>query len=70
MSKHHHHPDEGHGGGDSPGSAGKPLHHNVFFWVAGFFILLALIGFILEGIPAVRSSIWPAQTTTSAVGEK
>ncbi len=56
VSKHHHHPHEGHGSGDPPGSGRKPLHHHALFWVAGFFILLALVCFIMEGVPSVRSS--------------
>jgi hypothetical protein len=47
MSKHHHHPHEGHGSGGGP--ARRPLHHSWFFWVAGVFILLALLGFIFSG---------------------
>lgn len=49
MSKHHHHPNEGHGDGVSTDSAKNHLHHNWFFYVAGFFILLALLGFIFSG---------------------
>jgi hypothetical protein len=48
MSKHHHHPHEGHGEGNPPGSGDKPLKHNWFFYVAGFFLMLALLGFILS----------------------
>ena len=45
MSKHHHHPHEGHGPGNPP----RRAKHNAFFYVAGFFILLGLICFILWG---------------------
>jgi hypothetical protein len=61
MSKHHHHPHEGHRSGTP--SDKKPLHHNVFFWVGGFFILVALICFVLEGIPSLR---WSAATLPPA----
>jgi len=57
---HHHHPDEGHGDGVPPRSAKNHLHHNWFFYVAGFFILLALIGFIMAGTPAWQV-VAPAQ---------
>jgi hypothetical protein len=61
MSKHHHHPHEGHGAG-TPSK--KPLRHNWFFWVAGFFLLLALLGFILSGnlafTPAPARPVVPA----------
>ena len=46
MSHHHHHPHEGHSEGNPPGE--KPLRHNWFFYVAGVFLVLALIGFILS----------------------
>jgi len=49
MSKHHHHPDEGHGSGDPPRSTLNHLHHNWFFYVSGIFILVALIAFVLSG---------------------
>jgi len=52
MSKHHHHPHEGHGDGGRPPQG--HLHHNWFFYVAGFFILLALISFVLSGNLAWR----------------
>jgi hypothetical protein len=57
MSKHHHHPHEGHGDG---GTSDRPLRHNWFFYVAGFFLLLALIGFILSGNLALTPSSTPA----------
>jgi len=59
MSKHHHHPHEGHSSGDGPGSGRKPLHHTVFFWVAGFFILIALLAFIFSGNLALRPAVPP-----------
>jgi len=49
MSKHHHHPHEGHGSGARPDSARNHLHHNWFFYISGIFILIALIAFILSG---------------------
>jgi hypothetical protein len=49
MSKHHHHPDEGHGAGNPPRSARNHLRHNWFFYVSGIFLLIALLGFIVSG---------------------
>jgi hypothetical protein len=70
MSKHHHHPNEGHGNGDSPRAARNHLHHNWFFYVAGVFILLALLGFIFSGNLAWQPSVAPPQPTTTSSGEK
>jgi hypothetical protein len=70
MSKHHHHPHEGHSAGDAPGYGRKPLHHNPFFWVAGFFILVALIGFIVEGSGMLRSTPVPVQAPAPASIDK
>jgi hypothetical protein len=60
MSNHHHLPNEGTGDSDAPDSADRPLRHNWLFYVAGFFLMIALIGFILEGTVAWRPS--PAVT--------
>jgi len=49
MSKHHHHPNEGHSAGNPPGSVRNHLHHNWFFYVSGIFILIALLAFIASG---------------------
>ena len=49
MSKHHHHPHEGHGAGNPPGTVRGHLHHNWFFYVSGLFILVALLAFIFSG---------------------
>ncbi|MCE0496350.1 MAG: hypothetical protein LV481_00175 [Methylacidiphilales bacterium] len=49
MGKHHHHPNEGHGDGNSPRSFRGHLHHNRFFYVSGVFILVALLAFIFSG---------------------
>jgi len=49
MSKHHHHPNEGHGEGNPPHSIRGHLHHNGFFYVSGLFILVALLAFIFSG---------------------
>jgi hypothetical protein len=56
MSKHHHHPDEGHGAGEAPRSMRGRLHHNWFFYVSGIFLLVALICFVLSGNLAWRFS--------------
>jgi hypothetical protein len=63
MSKHHHHPDEGHTPETPTGS--KARGHGFFFYVAGFFILIALICFIVNG-----ASWWPtmpAPVTSNSV---
>jgi hypothetical protein len=62
MSEHHHHkPHEGHHSGDKPARGG--LHRGWFFWLAGFFLLLALLGFIFSGnlafTPAVPATAAP-----------
>jgi hypothetical protein len=41
MSKHHHHPHEGHHSGTP--AARKPLHHDWRFYAAGLLILVALL---------------------------
>jgi hypothetical protein len=70
MSKHHHHPHEGHRDGGSPESCRKPLHHSPFFWVAGFFILLALLGFIFSGNLAWQPSPLPTQAAPATGSTK
>jgi hypothetical protein len=47
MSKHHHHPHEGHSSGNAPGTGRRG--HGPFFYVAGVCILIALICFIIWG---------------------
>jgi hypothetical protein len=49
MSKHHHHPDEGHSGGNAPRPVRDHLHHNRFFYVSGVFLFIALLIFVLSG---------------------
>ncbi len=49
MSKHHHHPNEGHSAGNPPGSSRNHFHRNWFFYVSGVFILIALLAFIASG---------------------
>jgi hypothetical protein len=49
MSKHHHHPHEGHGDGNPPPSLRGHFHHNWFFYVSGLFLLIALLAFIASG---------------------
>ena len=68
MSKHHHHPHEGHGQGNPPGD--KPLRHNWFFYVAGFFLLLALIGFILSNNLNMQPAPTPRPPATPAGVDK
>jgi hypothetical protein len=48
MSKHHHHPHEGHHSGAANASR-KPLHHDWRFYAAGLLILIALLAFIFSG---------------------
>ena len=63
MSKHHHHPNEGHSPGNPPGSGRHHLRHNWFFYVAGIFILIGLLAFITWGA-------FPWQVSTPAVQPK
>jgi hypothetical protein len=49
MSKHHHHPNKGHGPGNPPGEGRGHFRHNWFFYVSGIFILIALLAFIFSG---------------------
>ena len=69
MSKHHHHPHEGHSAGNPPGSGDKPLRHNWFFYVAGFFLMLALIGFILSNNFHYQPDVRPAPAAPAANGK-
>jgi hypothetical protein len=66
MSKHHHHPHEGHHSG-TPGASRKPMHHDWRFYVAGLFLFLALLAFIFSGNlrwrPAPPPVPGPANTT-------
>jgi hypothetical protein len=66
MSEHHH-PHEGH---DDGSAAERPLRHNWFFYVAGFFLLLAFIGFVLEGFPSLRPAPLPTQPPPSAESKR
>jgi hypothetical protein len=57
-----------HGGASSAehpphGPAWKRLHHSPFFWVAAFFILLAMIVYIMSG----NLSIGPGGKAQNAV---
>jgi len=70
MSKHHHHPGEGHGSGEPSRPAGNHLHHNWFFYVSGVFILLALLGFIFSGNLAWQFSAAPTTPPLSAGDKK
>jgi hypothetical protein len=47
MSRHHHHPHEGHLGGNPPGQ--KKLRHDWRFYAAGLCILIALLVYLLSG---------------------
>jgi hypothetical protein len=66
MSKHHHHPNEGHGDGGPPKLDDQPLRHNWFFYVAGFFLIVALLGFIWEGTLGMRPVIPPPTTAPAS----
>jgi hypothetical protein len=70
MSKHHHHPDEGHGSGNPPHSARNHLQHHWFFYVAGVFILVALIAFVLSGNLSWQFSAAPSTSTPLIGGAK
>jgi hypothetical protein len=64
MSKHHHHPNEGHRGGE-PSASSKPLHHDWRFYVAGFFLLIALLAFIFSGNLAWGPAPVPPQSAAA-----
>jgi hypothetical protein len=70
MSKHHHHPNEGHGDGNPPRSARDHLHHNWFFYVSGIFILIALLAFVLSGNLSWQFSVAPPPQTPLIGGTK
>jgi hypothetical protein len=70
MSKHHHHPNEGHGSGDPPRSLRGHLHHNWFFYVSGVFLLVALLGFIFSGNLSWQFSASAPQPTPLFVAKK
>jgi len=70
MSKHHHHPHEGHSAGDSPETSKGHLRHNWFFYVAGFFILVALIGFVLSSSPGWQTPVPLSQAAPATGGEQ
>jgi hypothetical protein len=62
MSKHHHHPGEGHLSGKPARPVRDHLHHNWFFYVSGIFIFIALLAFIASGNLAWQfSAIPPSQ---------
>ena len=67
MSKHHHNPHEGHSNGES--SKGDHMHHNWFFYVAGFFLLLALLAFIFSGNLALQPNLPPPPSKLAPAGK-
>jgi hypothetical protein len=64
MSKHHHHPHEGHSSGNPPGTGRQ--RQGPFFYLAGLFILVALICFIVLGSFAGSRSIAPPVTAATS----
>jgi uncharacterized integral membrane protein len=70
MSKHHHHPHEGHSAGNAPGTGRKAMRHSWFFWIAGVFILLALLGFILSNNLTMQPAPAPRPPATPAGVDK
>jgi hypothetical protein len=67
MSKHHHHPNEGHGPGNPPRSH---LHQNWFFYVSGIFILIGLLAFIVWGSQPWKYSAPAPQQMPATGGSK
>jgi len=63
VSKHHHHPNEGHGEGNPPRTVRGHLHHNWFFYVSGIFILVALLAFIFSGNLSWNFNMAPSTQT-------
>jgi len=70
MSKHHHHPDEGHGDGGSSRPVRNHLHHNWFFYISGLFILIALLAFVFSGNLSWQFSAAPPPQTPLIGGIK
>jgi hypothetical protein len=70
MSKHHHHPHEGHSAGNPPGTRHGHLRHNWFFYLAGVMILLALLAFIFSGNLALRPTTSSPQPAASSGASK
>jgi hypothetical protein len=70
MSKHHHHPNEGHRGGQPAHSVRNHLHHTWFFYVSGIFILVALIAFVLSGNLSWQFSATPTPQAPLVGGSK
>ena len=70
MSKHHHHPNEGHGDGGPPRPVRDHLHHNWFFYTAGVFLLLALLAFVFSGNLAWQFSAAPPQPSLISDAKK
>jgi len=66
MSKHHHHPHEGHSSGTPKGDH---FHHNWFFYVAGFFLFLALLAFIFSGNLRFHPSATPPPSKPAPVAK-
>jgi hypothetical protein len=69
MSKHHHHPHEGHNAGNPPGTGKKHLRHNWFFYVAGLFILIALLGFIFSNNLTLQPNVVRAPAPAADVAK-
>jgi hypothetical protein len=63
MSKHHHHPHEGHGSG-KPGR--KPIHHDWRYYAAAMLIMLALVLYLLSGDLSMQPTIMNTQAAPSA----
>jgi hypothetical protein len=70
MSKHHHHPHEGHGPGNPPNTHKGHLRHNWFFYVAGVMILFALLAFIFSGNLALQPTTSSPQPAASSGASK
>jgi len=70
MSKHHHHPHEGHGDGKLPRPVRDHLHHNWFFYLSGLCILVALLAFVLSGNLSWQFSASPRQQQPLIGGTK
>jgi hypothetical protein len=66
MSKHHHHPHEGHHSGLP---SRKPLHHDWRFYAAGALIMIALLIYLLtEDLAFTPRALPTSSAPPSAVG--
>jgi len=70
MNEHHSDPSERPDDEIAPLPKEKPLRQSWFYYVAGIFIMIALIGFILETTVTWRPNVCPTQPAASGSAGK